>query len=158
METNVIVTELPLVYRRENEFEVLNGLDLSRKDELWGIQLTSGVMVALRCNLGNNVSDTTWDEVKQFAEKMCLNGKSGSLPSKDVLKKHWGTEEETKFAATVKVLQENKIEAEGYHGIIWCSEEYNPYAAYCFGLKGGYSDWSYKEAPCYHDRVAVAFN
>lgn len=98
----LIPTELPLVYRRENEFEVLDGLDLSRKDELWGIQLTSGVMVALKCGAGNNVSKTTWDEVKKFVEKMCLNGKSGFLPSKDVLKEHWGAEEKQDLRQRLK--------------------------------------------------------
>lgn len=158
MKTNVIVTELPLVYRRENEFEVLNGLDLSRKDELWGIQLTSGVMVALKCGEGNNVSETRWNKVKQFAEKMRLNGKPGSLPSKDVLKEHWGGMEGIKFAATVEVLQENKIEADDYWGCIWCSEVYNPGTAYGFDLETGYSDWNYKCYTYYEDRVAVAFN
>ena len=68
--TGLIPTELPLVYRRGNELTVENGLNLSRKSELWGIQLLSGVMVALTCGSGNNVSDTTWGKVKKFAEKM----------------------------------------------------------------------------------------
>ena len=50
-----IPTELPLVYLKGNELSVENGLNLSRKDELWGIQLLSGVMVALTCGSGNNV-------------------------------------------------------------------------------------------------------
>ena len=74
--TGLIPTELPLVYRRGNELTVENGLNLSRKSELWGIQLLSGVMVALTCGSGNNVSDTIWNEVKKFAEKMCLNGRT----------------------------------------------------------------------------------
>lgn len=74
--TGLIPTELPLVYRRGNELTVENGLNLSRKSELWGIQLLSGVMVALTCGSGNNVSDTTWGKVKKFAEKMRLNGRT----------------------------------------------------------------------------------
>ena len=50
-----IPTELPLVYRKGTEFTVENGLNLKRKEELWGIQLLSGVMVALMCGSGNNV-------------------------------------------------------------------------------------------------------
>ena len=45
----LIPTELPLVYRRGNILTVENGLNLSRKHELWGIRLLSGVMVALTC-------------------------------------------------------------------------------------------------------------
>ena len=155
--TGLIPTELPLVYRRGNELTVENGLNLSRKSELWGIQLLSGVMVALTCGSGNNVSDTTWGKVKKFAEKMTFNGKPGVLPSKDVLKKHWGNKEEAKFAATVEVLEENEIEADGYRGCIWCSEGYGPYSAYYFDLKNGSIDWDYKTNTYDSDRVALAF-
>ncbi len=155
--TGLIPTELPLVYRRGNELTVENGLNLSRKSELWGIQLLSGVMVALTCGPGNNVSDTTWGEVKKFAEKMRLNGKPGFLPSKDVLKEHWGTEEQTRFTATVKVLKENEIAADGYWGCIWCSEAYNPGNAYYFTLNYGGNDWGNKNGTDTYDRVALAF-
>ena len=153
----LIPTELPLVYRRGNELTVENGLNLSRKSELWGIQLLSGVVVALTCGSGNNVSDTTWGKVKKFAEKMTFNGKPGILPSKDVLKKHWGNKEEAKFAATVEVLEENEIGADGYRGCIWCSEVYSPYDAYCFHLRIGYGGWDLKSSTTNSDRVALAF-
>ena len=155
--TGLIPTELPLVYRRGNELTVENGLNLSRKSELWGIQLLSGVMVALTCGSGNNVSETTWGKVKKFAEKMTFNGKLGVLPSQDVLKKHWSNKEEAKFAATVEVLEENEIGADGYRGCIWCSEGYGPNNAYYFGLECGGNDWGDKYATSNHDRVALAF-
>ena len=155
--TGLIPTELPLVYRRGNELTVENGLNLSRKSELWGIQLLSGVMVALTCGSGNNVSDTTWGKVKKFAEKMTFNGKPGVLPSKDVLKKHWGNKEEAKFAATVEVLEENEIEADGYRGCIWCSEVYPPTSAFYFRLDYGYGGWGTKGTTYTSDRVALAF-
>ena len=155
--TGLIPTELPLVYRRGNELTVENGLNLSRKSELWGIQLLSGVMVALTCGSGNNVSDTTWGKVKKFAEKMTFNGKPGILPSKDVLKKHWGNKEEAKFAATVEVLEENEIGADGYRGCIWCSEVYGPNGACYFVLRHGLNGWSSKNGTDTNDRVALAF-
>ena len=141
----------------DNELTVENGLNLSRKSELWGIQLLSGVMVALTCGSGNNVSETTWGNVKKFAEKMTFNGKLGVLPSQDVLKKHWSNKEEAKFAATVEVLEENEIEADGYRGCIWCSEAYNPFPAYYFGLRNGYSGWGNKSGTASGARVALAF-
>ena len=155
--TGLIPTELPLVYRRGNELTVENGLNLSRKSELWGIQLLSGVMVALTCGSGNNVSETTWGKVKKFAEKMTFNGKLGVLPSQDVLKKHWSNKEEAKFAATVEVLEENEIGADGYRGCIWCSEVYNPDNAYYFSLEDGTNDWYDKNNTDDLDRVALAF-
>ena len=155
--TGLIPTELPLVYRRGNELTVENGLNLSRKSELWGIQLLSGVMVALTCGSGNNVSETTWGKVKKFAEKMTFNGKLGVLPSQDVLKKHWSNKEEAKFAATVEVLEENEIGADGYRGCIWCSEGYTPNNASYFALEGGFDVWHFKYGTTSYDRVALAF-
>ncbi len=154
----LIPTALPLVYRRGNELTVENGLNLSRKSELWGIQLLSGVMVALTCGSGNNVSETTWDEVKKFAEKMTFNGKPGILPSKDVLNKHWSNEEREKYATTIAVLKENGIDADGYQGCIWCSEVYYRAGAFCFNLENGYRGWGHKDDTNIDDRVALAFS
>lgn len=64
---NLIPTALPLVYRRGNVLTVENGLNLNRKHELRGIQLLSGVMVALQRAPGNNISSATWKNVKRFA-------------------------------------------------------------------------------------------
>ena len=154
--TGLIPTELPLVYRRGNVLTVENGLNLNRKHELWGIQLLSGVMVALICGPGNNVSDTTWGEVKKFAEKMRFNGKSGFLPSKDVLNKHWGKAEREKFTITIAVLKENNINADGYRGCIWCSEVYDCHNACFFGLRYGGKGWHPKTY--INKRIAVAFS
>ena len=156
--TEVIPTELPLVYRRGNKLTVENGLNLSRRSELWGIQLLSGVMVALKCGPGNNVSSPTWENVKSFAEKMRFEGMPCFLPSKNALKEHWGNEEEAKFVATVDVLEKNEIEADGYRGCIWCSEEYCPYGAYCFSLDFGINGWGIKGYTRSNNRVALAFS
>ena len=155
--TGLIPTELPLVYRRGNELTVENGLNLSRKNELWGIQLLSGVMVALQRGPGNNISPATWEEVKKFAEKMRFKGKPGFLPSQDVLNKHWGKAEREKFTITIAVLKENNINADGYRGCIWCSEEYSPDGAYYFSLNYGSRDWIDKYVTNVDDRVALAF-
>ena len=155
--TGLIPTKLPLVYRRGNELTVENGLNLNRKSELWGIQLLSGVMVALTCDSGNNVSKTIWGKVKRFAETMTFNGKPCVLPSKEFLKKHWGNKEGAKFAATVEVLEENEIEADGYRGCIWCFGEYYPDGAWHFDLGNSHDVWHYKGSTGNLDRVALAF-
>ena len=87
---------------------------------------------------------------------MTFNGKQGFLPSKNALKEHWGTEEQTKLAATVKVLKENEIEADGYQGCIWCSEVYDCYNACFFGLRYGGKGWCPKTY--INKRIAVAFS
>ena len=85
---DLIPTELPLVYRSGNVLTTQKGLDLNRRNELWGIQLLSGTMVALKCGPGDNVPKTSWKNVKDFAQTIKFNGLSGLLPSKDVVKKH----------------------------------------------------------------------
>lgn len=161
-EASLIPTELPLVYRRGNQMTVENGLDLSRKHELWGIQLLSGVMIALKCGSGSNVSSTGMKKVKKFAETMHFNGKPGFLPSSGPLRLAWiNTEEESKFIATVDVLKENGIEADGYWGKFWCSDKY-PGAArgccvYCFDLERENDGWCDGYDPCEGIRLAVVF-
>ncbi len=154
----MIPTALPLVYRRGNVLAIENGLDLNHKHELWGIQLLSGVMIALQCGPGNNVSSTTWKNVKRFAETMTFNGKPGFLPSKDVLRGHSGNTEREKFLVTVEILKKNEIEADGYRGCIWCSEGYGPHYAYFFGLRNGGNVWRNKYGTYSTDRVALAFS
>ena len=153
---NLIPTALPLVYRRGNVLTVENGLNLNRKHELRGIQLLSGVMVALQRAPGNNISSATRKNVKRFAETMTFNGKPGFLPSQDVLNKHRGNAEREKYAATIAVLKESGIEADGYQGCIWCSEVYDCYNACFFGLRYGGKSWYPKTY--INKRIAVAFS
>lgn len=87
---------------------------------------------------------------------MTFNGKPGFLPSKDVLKKHWGNEEREKYATTIAVLKESGIEADGYQGCIWCSEVYDCYNACFFGLRYGGKGWCPKTY--INKRIAVAFS
>lgn len=152
----LIPTELPLVYRQGNVLTVENGLNLSRKSELWGIQLLSGVMVALQCR--NSVPSNAWGKVKKFVESLTCNAQAGELPSKDVLIDGWGTEEEAKFEATVSVLKKNDIEADAYSGCIWCAEIYNQDYACYFNLGYGFYDWSSKGYTYGDARVALFFN
>lgn len=152
-----IPTKLPLVYCCGNVLTVENGLNLNRKDELWGIQLFSGTMVALKCGAENNVVSTDLEKVKEFAKTMRFNNKQGFLPDKDVLEKHWGEIEKAKFTATVNVLKQNKIEADDYVGYIWCNSIHNFRYVYCFDLRSGCSGWFNGNNTDCEDRVAVAF-
>nr|DAM28166.1 MAG TPA: hypothetical protein [Caudoviricetes sp.] len=151
MKTNIIATALPLVYRKDNEFEVLDGLDMNRKKELWGTQLSSGIMLSLAGEVFSN-----WEEIKKFAEKMHFNGKPGSLPSKDHQRLYWGVAEKEKLDATGDILEKYGIYTWRYSGRFWCSEEYDSFNAYTFELETGWIDYAFKsKASCF--RVAVAF-
>ena len=129
---------LPLVYKRGNEFEILHELDLNRKDEFWGFQLKSGILLKATCGAGDDVESTTWNNFKDFAESMMLNGKQGCLASQDLFKKFCGSKEREAVEATAEFLKENGIEADGYWGFLWCLEEDGPFADYfSFGFAAG---------------------
>ena len=149
--TGLIPTELPLVYRRGNELTVENGLNLSRKSELWGIQLLSGVMISLRYeHVYQKKSDIIWT-----ISKMRFRNRRVYLPSKNVLEKYWGTEEKAKFDATANVLRENGYwHASSYSGMILCSEEPDSYTAYYFDLASGQTMRGSTEQPYGDTRVA----
>ena len=89
---------------------------------------------------------------------MTFNGKPGFLPSKDVLRGHSGNTEREKFLVTVEILKKNEIEADGYRGCIWCSEEYIPDSAGYFYLGDGGNGWGNKNGTYASDRVALAFS
>ena len=168
---NFIPTDLPLVYCKGNEFFVENGLNLKRKKELWGIQLLSGVMVALKYGwqtmsslefaAQNSIFSTAYKDVKKFAEIMRFNGRQGFIPFRSVLDKHWGKEEKEKFEATVEILRENGIDADDYNGAVWCVDDIQNTVsagiAHCFILKSGCLGCYYETTISGEDRVAVAF-
>ena len=124
--TNLIPTELPVVYRRGTKLDIAKGLDLNYKDDVWGIQLLSGVMISLRYeHVYQKKSDIIWT-----ISKMRFRNRRVYLPSKNVLEKYWGTEEKAKFDATANVLRENGYwHASSYSGMILCSEEPDSYTA-----------------------------
>lgn len=156
LNSGLIPTKLPLVYCRNNTLTIENGLNLNRKNELWGIRLLSGTMVALKYGMKNSFA--TYNNAKELAETMIFDGKSGSLPSKDALKKHWSREEKKKFKATVSVLKKNGITAAGYSGCIWCIEKCNPLYDYCFYLELGDYGGGPKNFINTFSRIAVTFN
>lgn len=94
---------------------------------------------------------------QKFAEKMTFNGKPGVLPSIDVLKNIGAIRKKQNLRQRLKFLEENEIEADGYWGCIWCSEEYCPYGAYCFSLDFGINGWGIKGYTRSNNRVALNF-
>ena len=93
METNLIETTLPLVYCKKNEFYVLNGLNLERKNELWGIDLSPNCLLSLTKMLNSNDSPIkNKADVQKYVKSMIFKGKYGSLPSAELLGKIWNKE------------------------------------------------------------------
>ena len=66
LNSGLIPTKLPLVYCRNNTLTIENGLNLNRKNELWGIRLLSGTMVALKYGMKNSFA--TYNNAKELAE------------------------------------------------------------------------------------------
>ena len=136
----IIITALPIVYSNENKLSLEKGLILSRKHEIWGIQLLPNVIVALKGKV-SDASNSTWQQMKIFAEKMELNGKCGRLPSKVLFKNQWGYLERKKLEATIAVLALEKVEFGDMPNYLWCQEECNASLAYYLCLENSNGGW-----------------
>ena len=62
---NFIKTPLDVVYEKDSVFYILAGLDLNRKDEVWGFKLTSGICVE------KGLRQNTWHDAKNKTKKYC---------------------------------------------------------------------------------------
>ncbi len=139
--TNLVSTAVPLVYKKDTIFYVLNGIDTLRKSEIWGFMLNPGIF--LRKTEGGagrwqDVESMNWFDCKVFAESMTFNGKTGRLPSKELLAKYKGQEKDA-IDETVNILKQHGIDAFEYAGLCWCCEEdeKDPGYAYRFSLNIG---------------------
>lgn len=68
-------TSVPIVYLENNEFTVMQGLDFSRKDNIWGIQLSNGCLFSFRWY------KRSWNDVEQEISKYTLNGRKCFMPT-----------------------------------------------------------------------------
>lgn len=144
METNLIETTLPLVYCKKNEFYVLNGLNLERKNELWGIDLSPNCLLSLTKMLNSNDSPIkNKADVQKYVKSMIFKGKHGSLPSAELLGKIWNKEKRSDLKKTILVMENNGIKNIDYRGIIWCSEVFHeaPEYSLTFSLTDGKYSW-----------------
>ena len=137
--SGVIETQLPLVYKRGDEFYVLPGFDANRKGEIWGFVLKSGVFLELAYS-----GPKSWTGTELFAKSMSYKGKKGSLPSLDTIRKGWGRVERQAMEATVATLAANGIKAEAYKNVIWSSTEMSDRLAFYFILHNGEVDYNPK--------------
>lgn len=148
----------PIAYKRENNFEILPELDLTRISEVWGYEIIPGIILAKKCGSNGSVETTTWDNVKSFAESCRLNGKQGKLPSSRMLTQNWINGLNANIQAMDKFLCENGIDAEKvYRGIIWCSELHDTKTAYTFISSYRHLCFGAKNFNAINDRIAIAF-
>ena len=133
---SIIQTPLPIVYLKKgsNTFEVLPGIDLNRKDEIWGYQLKCGIFLvkSLPINTKN-----CYHSAKSFAESMTFKGKKGELPTKLFLDENWSLAEKKAIEDTASILKRNKISSDSSAGIFWCAEGCEPGKAFRFSLTNG---------------------
>lgn len=76
--SKMIETPCSIAYKVGNNFEILNYLDLSRKDNIWGYEIKPGVIIACK---GNTLNINNWLQAKEFAEKSQFKNKKGKLPN-----------------------------------------------------------------------------
>lgn len=144
---------LPLVYKKENRFEVLSGLDLSRVDQVWGFQLFPGIFCKSVRGGEGDVATMTWHRCNDFAEAMFFNGKRGQLPTRELFRKYKDEKLKNALDKTLAFLRFYGLEADEFMGIAWCREHYDKTRAYYFAFNNGRSG-SFEG--CYHKGCAIA--
>ncbi len=148
------------VYRFGSQFKTSSSLDEQNKNNLWGVQLSSGLVIALCCGCdfaGSLFAD--WEIVKDFASQMELNGKHGSLPSIGFLAEAF--EPKSKDVAALDevsdYLSKFGIEADGTVGALWCDDITKLKDAAVFDLSRFDVDWHYFRTSGNYIRVAMVF-
>lgn len=152
--SSVIPTELPIAYRKGSELTIENGLDLRRKSEVWGLQLRSGLVVALTVS-----EKQMYDgELEMLAYHLRFNGMPGRVPSLAALYDRMNDpnkrEEKQAFNATVKILNQNGIKADNYGGDVWCNRALGNYC-YSFDTLEKYEQS--RNFPLWGCRVTIEF-
>lgn len=133
---DVIITDIPLVYYNETAktLSIEAVLDLDRKNELFGVYFSCGLVLGL--NIKFNSDGSFENAFKQAAELKC-NGVFGRLPSKNeqvYLSLVAETEEYDRFVNTIKVLHSNGIKAACWDGSFWCCEGGSRNNGFCLKL------------------------
>lgn len=104
-------------------------LDLNHNDEVWGFQLPCGVFVKKTLGIKDevpyhkysNTNSTKHAKIKKHVEEFIFADIRGKLPVKEVMT--IDKDAEDLFEATVQILNDNKIQADGCHGVLWCDED-----------------------------------
>lgn len=149
------------IYRFGNQFKAVSSLDEQNPKNLWGVQLPLGLVVALRCGydfIDRSCAD--WEIVKDFASQMEFNGKHGSLPSIDFLKKIFDGSNKgvTVLDEMTETLDKFGIEADGTFGALWCKDITKLKDAAAFDLSRFDVDWHYFRTTGNYIRIAMVFN
>lgn len=144
----LISTPLQLAYLKGNKMSFLNGLDLNRREELWGIRLTNGVCLSLYDYQKNWYQ--SMKEAGRLRHGLCF----GYLPTKGYLRRTMSTSEGLRYDLTQQILRDNGIYALNYQADIFCRNELGVTDAYFYNPRFMTVDWDYKSR---NARLAVIF-
>lgn len=140
----------PLIYRTgANEFEISSGLDVLRKENVWGYEIAPNIIMA------KNNYECDWEQMKFLAKKFKMENKEGKLPSIEKLVSMFNRNFHVKICEMTRFLHENEIDASD-SGEIYSRSEINGVEVWTYGLSSGYKLSCYiKES--FEKRLIVAF-
>lgn len=153
---SMIQTPCRVVYKVDNQFEVLRGIALERKEQIWGYELRANVFVKCICGPDIEVMDSQWDTVKAFADQMLLGDLKGHLPWEKTFNK-FSPVEQKNMDDTAKILRNYGIAAQGNKGMCWC-RDCSPGVASVFAIKQAMVVKCSRQQISPTDRIVVAFN
>lgn len=143
------IVALPLrpVYYRHDALTVGKKLDLGRKNELWGIELPSNIIPALKCT--EKKGSTDLQRCRAFAESMRFDGIRCRLPRRDELKIRRTDTQKNDYRKTIAFWDKNGIDVDGYCGTCWSDEGFfvNPFELWLQDRYGNYPGKYYMPIP-----------
>lgn len=116
---NCIESIFPVIYHTEkNKFEILPGLDLSRKKEVWGYEVAPGIIME------KNNYNCDWEQMKFLCRKFKMENKEGKLLSIEKIVSVFDRNLYAKICKMTNFLQQNGI-ASSASGTIYSRSEIN---------------------------------
>ena len=141
----LVPTDLPIVYVEGTELTIKHGLDLKLKDKVWGIQLSSGIILAGDF-MGTNTDGVPYSgaEILECAKSYTLDGKSGSVPPSWRFEKLKINKEWLLFQKTIHTLNDYCDSCLDFDwGVVWTSTNHFNTSYLCFDLQkvNNLKDW-----------------
>lgn len=161
----LIPTALPIIYQIKgtNRFEIKDALDITRKDEVWGWRLKSGIFWKKTLR-EQTESVYNHSYAAYLASQFEFEGKKGDLPSWENFKTTLNDRKSrNRINATATVLSKYGIEVDNYLNCrCWCKEKLNHIPEHFIHFNG--TEKIETIEPCYenryfaNERIAVFFD
>lgn len=122
----------PVIYHTDaNEFEISSGLDVLRKEKIWGYEIAPNIIMA------KDNYECDWEQMKFLAKKFKMGNKEGKLLPIERLVSMFNSNFHVKICEMTRLLHENEIDASD-SGEIYSHSDINGIYVWTYGLSSGF--------------------